>query len=77
MGMPDMATLNSTQLVLRGVTQSLAAAGLIDPGKVAYLLQAFAASHTQDSDPIATQMLLDLAKGMEILAQARGQTGVC
>ena len=70
---PDLVTLNTTQLVLRGVTESLAAAGLIDPAKVAYLLQAFAASHTQQ-DPYAHQMLLDLAEGMDLLAQGLQQT---
>lgn len=75
MAQPDLATLNTTQLVLRGVTESLAAAGLVDPGKVAFLLQAFAASHAQEADPIAHRMLVDLAEGMDLLAQAIGRPG--
>lgn len=68
---PDLATLNTTQLVLRGVTESLAAAGLVDMGKLSHLLQAFAVSHT-GKDPYATQMLQDLAEGLDLMAQATG-----
>ena len=74
MSKPDLATLNTMQLVLRGLTQSIAAAGLVDAQKMTYLLQSFAVSHTQGKDPYAHQMLLDLAEGMDILAQATHQT---
>lgn len=72
---PDMATLNTMQLVLRGLSQSIAAAGLVDAQKMAYLLQSFAASHTQGKDPYAHQMVLDLAEGLDLIAQATRQTG--
>lgn len=69
MSNPDLATLNTVQLALRGLIEALAAAGQIDPAKVAFLLQSFAANHTQGNDPYAHQMLLDLAEGMDLLAQ--------
>lgn len=74
MDKPDVATLNTMQLVLRGLTQSIAAAGVVDAGKLTYLLQSFAASYTQGKDPYAHQMLMDLSEGMEIVAQATGRT---
>jgi len=67
MSKPDLATLNTTQAVLRGLTVSLAAASLIDMPKRASLLQAFAATQAR-ADPIAVRRLLDLAEGRETIA---------
>ena len=68
---PDLATLNAVLVVLRGVLQALAAAGQIDPAKVSYLLQAWA--HDQGmAEPAAFAMLMELAEGMDIIAEALG-----
>ena len=68
----DLATLNTTQLVLRGLTVSLAAASHVEPAKLASLLQAFAATYA-GGDSIAERMLLDLAEGLDTLAKGRPQ----
>lgn len=62
----DMATLNTVQSVLRGLTVGLAAAGRMDMPLLASTLQAFAEQYLQQ-DPQAQAMLLDLAHGLDVL----------
>ena len=67
MSKSDLAILNTTQAVLRGLTVLLAAASLIDMPKRASLLQAFASTQAR-ANPIAVQRLLDLAEGLDTIA---------
>lgn len=63
-----LETLNIVQQVLRGVVVSLAVSQRIDMPRCASSLQAFAAG--KDLDPMAVQMLLDLAQGLDMIGKA-------
>ena len=62
-------TLNIVQEVLRGV---VIAAGALAPERTAEMTSTLAAfANRPDADPVASQMLLDLAEGLGMLSKAR------
>lgn len=64
--MPDLATLSIVQQVLRGTVLALVVGGKLDALKMAEFLHSFA-SNPEHVDPIARQMLQDLALGLDPL----------
>lgn len=63
---PDPATLNTVQFVLRGLMDALVEAGRINPYHVGLLLRT--AANKREDDAEARTLLLDLAEGMDIMA---------
>lgn len=64
-----LETLNVVQQVLKGVVLSLAAAQRVDPSELSTLLTD--ASRLPNFDPLAQQMLVDLAQGLAVIAKAK------
>ena len=64
-----LETLNVVQQVLRGVVVSLAATQRVDPFELSTLLAG--ASQQPHLDPMAQQMLADLAQGLAVISKAK------
>jgi hypothetical protein len=65
----QLATLNITQQVLRGLTLGLLAMHPEQAARVGAAIQAFAGG--PGIEPMAAQMLRDLASGVDVIAGAR------